>query len=416
VLLAAFAALCAAALCCVDVDCAKYPPAGGPAARVPLVFVPGFTGSRLVAPDGADAYLTPWQALGLAPRDLSLPLAWSATVDAGAPADATGFTQGRDALAAAGPLAAVTLASCIRVAVYSRPLSYLARCPGRPFYAWGYDWRRDNLENAAALADFVRGVAARHNSTVQLLGHSNGGVLSRVVAARFAEDAAAGRGRQLVHSTVYAGVPFGGGLGTLADFTAGITLGLSDTKSLAADRALSISSVYTYLPLTAADAADAASSSFALDAVSGAVVPLNVSDVATWAALGIAPAASGAPGSAGWHHIRAALARAAIVRGYFRPNPAAGPPPPAVVIASRAWSVAKNYTLRRGPAWPALAGAALDFAAFTTAPGDGSVRWDAAMPFAPFVAPVVEPAPALRHSYLLDDIDALHRALNQVPY
>jgi hypothetical protein len=399
-LLVAFTILCIASLCCIEVDCAKFggAPSGSVMAQTPLVFVHGFSGSFLQAADGSVAYLTALQALGVGASDLSLPLAWVG--NASQQDDVSAWSQAKDGLTAGAPLDDIRFAGCVRVAVYSKPLSWLRRCANRPTYSFAYDWRRDNWETAAALKAFIKGVAATHNRSVQLLGHSNGGVLSMVATGLLGEEAIVTGIPSPVHSSVFAATPFGGGYGTLAPFTNGYIVGLSNTLSLSAPRLLSISSYFTYLPLTPADWTGAGASF--LHTPAGAQVDLNLVDPAVWLTMGLSPLLTSTTGAA-YVSLAASLRRAALVRSYLRPRPGVAYPP-AAVIASTQWPTKRNYTISNV--------GLIDWSSGTEVTGDGSVRFDAAQPPYPTTG-VFSPSAELKltHSYVLDDLVTLQKAL-----
>src|SRR5262249_31382025 len=109
------------------IGCAARPEPSG----VPILFVHGVKGSTLVDPRGCVRYLTLAQALGLSTPTLALPLGRQ------------GDAQERDGLAAGEILRAVGVPP-FGERVYGPVLTAL-EAAGRPFYAFAYDWRRDNL-------------------------------------------------------------------------------------------------------------------------------------------------------------------------------------------------------------------------------------------------------------------------------
>ncbi|KAH3743883.1 hypothetical protein Pelo_14707 [Pelomyxa schiedti] len=81
---------------------------------------------------------------------------------------------------------------------------------GTQYYAFSYDWRRDLNESADDLIAFLTHIAATHNSKLQVIGHSMGGLIT--LAALNARP-------DLFDSVVFAGTPFGTGTAFLEDST-----------------------------------------------------------------------------------------------------------------------------------------------------------------------------------------------------
>jgi pimeloyl-ACP methyl ester carboxylesterase len=398
VLSLAWGFFCAASLCCNEVECDAAWTLGTNASKVPVLFVPGFTGTTLLsATSGEMLYLTGPQAVGLSSPPLSLPIEWD-----GDPANVSSvaFSQRRDGIVAGEPVASVTFASCIRVAIYAPFLSWASRCMGRSFHIFPYDWRRDPWENGMALVDKIRAVSAAHGGAkVQLIGHSNGGVLSLI-----ATTALLRRGEPLVHSLIYAGAPFKGGYGVLEPLRSGITLGLSNTRSIDARAAMTISGRLVFLPLVeGADDDD----SYLLDSVTGQPVRLNLTDPQTlldWAFTSATGPSD--PALTGLLH---GLARAKLAREFMVFDPAL-PYPPAAVIMSKEFQVQNaNFTAD-------VARKRVDLSASVgTEPGDGSVRLSAALPPHPF-GNVHWVKAGTSHQILLNDLDALRAAMADFAY
>ena len=174
---------------------------GRPSSFPPLVFVPGFKGSALSDPAGRRRWLTAWQGLGLRSHDLRLPLEWQDDV------------QRRDHLLPPSPLRTVA-----RQNVYAPFLDW-AVTSGRRVCPFPYDWRRDQLETTDKFVEFLEGVSQRFGGEkVQIVGHSMGGLIGFV---------ALNRRPDLVHSVLFAGVPFGPLTGFLEDMHAGTAVGLN---------------------------------------------------------------------------------------------------------------------------------------------------------------------------------------------
>lgn len=167
----------------------------------PLVLIHGFKGSGLSDEQGRRRWLTWSQGLGLSSHDLRLPLDWK------------GDVQQRDGLVPDGPLRSVA-----RQDIYAPFLDWAATS-GRSIHALAYDWRRDNLETTDRLIEFLDGVSSRFGGQkVQIVGHSMGGLIGFVALKRRPD---------LVHSVLFAGVPFGPLTGFLEDMHAGTAIGLN---------------------------------------------------------------------------------------------------------------------------------------------------------------------------------------------
>jgi pimeloyl-ACP methyl ester carboxylesterase len=399
VLSIAWGFFCAAALCCNEIQCDAAPGGFGShpnASRIPVLFVPGFTGTTLL--QGGDmVYLTGAQAVGLSAPPLGLPPYWDGV---SSDASSLSFSQRRDGIEAGEPVEDVRFASCIRVAIYAPFLSWAQNCMGRPFHTFPFDWRRDPWENANALVDKIRAVSAAHGGLpVQLLGHSNGGVLSLIATTILLKQ-----GEHLVHSLIYAGAPFKGGYGVLEGFTSGLTIGLTNTKSIDAKAAMTIAGRLVFLPLV--DGADD-DDSYLLDSVTGLPVRLNISDPQTLLDWGLTSSASSSdPYFTGLLH---GLAKAKLAREHMVYDPALAYPPSAVV-ASKEYQVGNaNFTAdvaRRRLSLSESVG---------TEGGDGSVRYSAALPPHPYGDVHLVKA-GTTHQLLLNDLDAVRAAMAGFTY
>lgn len=210
----------------------------------PIIFVHGFKGARLLDADGRTDWLCGSTALGLRTPALTLPLCYG---EGG---------QATDGRSAAGPLEKVVLIpKLLEQPVYGPWLAMLQRL-GRPWYAFAYDWRRDNLESAARLAEFVDRVRQKHGGQpVHLVAHSNGGLVTLAAL----HDGLRGVGRVL-----FAGVPFAGGVGFLDDMHRGTAMGLN-RRVLSPAVLATFPSVYSFFPLQGAALTDAAGESLGVD-------------------------------------------------------------------------------------------------------------------------------------------------------
>jgi hypothetical protein len=216
---------------------------------VPLVMIHGFKGSHLKdSQTGRRAYVTRTGAAGLLTPSLALPMNWNFKKTKGKGKQKSEVAQEKDTLLPDGPIPSV-----LGVKVYS-PFLKLAKASGRPFYPFAYDWRRDNNENSVLFERFLESVEEKERLKIldpieqttqskklserdlqrrkeqrdqlnihgrvkiQIVAHSNGGLLTLSVLNRRPD---------LIHSVLFAGVPFGGGIGFMPDLHVGTPLGLN---------------------------------------------------------------------------------------------------------------------------------------------------------------------------------------------
>ena len=200
----------------------------------PIVFVPGIKGSALADSEGDTAFLTRAEALGFATPSLALPLRF------------IGDRQASDGRSAPGILRELFLVpKLIGERIYGPWLDAL-RASGRPVYLFAYDWRRDNLETLDTLSRFVNEVRRLHDTPVQLIGHSMGGMLSIALIARGSQDVA---------SLTTVGSPLQGGVGFLPDLHTGASIGRNG-KLLAPEVLATFPSVYGFFSSTPGDGTD----------------------------------------------------------------------------------------------------------------------------------------------------------------
>ena len=122
-----------------------------------------------------------------------------------------------------------------------------------PVYAFAYDWRQDNRTTAEGLGAFIDEVIARTNllrhyqrgcDTVDLIGHSMGGL---VVAAYLAQRQKAQRASR-VRKVVTLGTPFGGAVDALTKLTSGESELLGNSSHRERETARMMPSLYQLLP------------------------------------------------------------------------------------------------------------------------------------------------------------------------
>ncbi len=215
----------------------------------PTVLVPGLMGSRLVHPDGGEAWLNLANAFGH--HDLRLPLRL--------PLDTS-----RDQLRPSGLLGVDT--ALPRVFGFSEyaDLAHLLegagfrhglRGGGLSYHVFAYDWRRDLVESARALGETLDALAEAMGDPLarfNVIGHSMGGLVARYYL-RFgeAEPEEAGpvtwAGARRVRRLALVATPNGGSIPALGAVLSGERVGLSYT-TLAAPVVARMPSVYQLFP------------------------------------------------------------------------------------------------------------------------------------------------------------------------
>jgi pimeloyl-ACP methyl ester carboxylesterase len=196
--------------------------------NVPLVFIHGIKGSKLVGKDRKTVWVTLQEALSLSTPNIALPMSFQDGI------------QTRDDISAVGPLTKlVAIPKLLEVDVYASWLTR-ARKLGRPFRVFTYDWRRDNNETTDLFFKFLLEVQQKNNGAkIQVVAHSMGGLITLALLKEHPE---------IFHSVVFAGVPFGGGIGFLPDLHAGTATGINK-KILAPNVLATFPSVYSLFPL-----------------------------------------------------------------------------------------------------------------------------------------------------------------------
>jgi pimeloyl-ACP methyl ester carboxylesterase len=247
----------------------------------PAVLVPGILGSRLVRPDGGEAWLNLANAFGH--HDLRLPLRL--------PLDAS-----RDLLRPAGLLGVnAALPRVFGFSEYSDLVRLLEGAGFRPtsrgktpsYHVFAYDWRRDLVESARmlgetldAFAEVIGDPQARFN----VIGHSMGGLVARYYlrfgGAEPTEDQpVTWAGARRVKNLVLVTTPNGGSISALAAVLAGERVGLSHT-TLAASVIARMPAIYQLLP---------PSGTRPLLNRAGEQLDADLHDVGTWERFGWGP-------------------------------------------------------------------------------------------------------------------------------
>jgi pimeloyl-ACP methyl ester carboxylesterase len=213
------------------------------------VLVPGILGSRLLHPDGAEAWLNLGSAFGH--HDLSLPLQLP-------------LRDSRDALVARGLLGAEsTLPRMFGFTEYADLIRLLQEAGfradqngSRPSYhVFSYDWRRDLVESAAVLGDTLDALAQASgdpDARFNVVGHSMGGLVARYYL-RYGgvepdDDApVTWAGARRIRSLVLVATPNAGSIPSLGAVLSGERVGFSYT-TLAASVIERMPSIYQLLP------------------------------------------------------------------------------------------------------------------------------------------------------------------------
>lgn len=360
------------------------PASATPPEPAPVVFIHGIKGARLAAPDGSIRWISALQALGLSTPSLALPMTWDPGTDG---------AQARDALTPNGILERIVFFPRLLAAeVYGPWLESASARLGRPFHAFAYDWRRENLETVAELERFL--VEKGGGRPAHVVSHSMGGLVTLALLNARPE---------LFASVTFAGTPFPGGVGFLLDLHAGTRTGFNPWIVGPAVLA-TFPSVYSLFP-------DGGESPL-LEADGRSPISVDLFAAADWRRLGLGLFAASPPG--GPDAFEAFLSRALARAREFRrrlADPAPGVArtwPPTLAVLSRAHPTL-DRVVRGGPrsvrGW--------DFETAPREPGDGRVAARNALPPARLAARIEETS--REHVDLLNDpavIEAIRRHLD----
>lgn len=197
--------------------------------KIPLIFIHGLKGARLVSSQGEAVWLRSKHALGLSTSKLRLPMRW---IDA---------RQPEDGLKPEKILRSFALIPYFYERnFYADWLAAAEQCQ-RPFYEFSYDWRRDNLETLERFNSFIKKIYQKYEAKIQVVAHSMGGLISFAMLNELTD---------LIHSVSFVGVPFRGGISCLQDMTLGAWIGLN-SKILDSETLSSFPSMYSLFPLNA---------------------------------------------------------------------------------------------------------------------------------------------------------------------
>ncbi|MCZ8342648.1 MAG: alpha/beta fold hydrolase [Leptospira sp.] len=168
--------------------------------NLPIVFVPGIKGSKLIDDKGNLRWLDAATALGFSTPDLRL----------------SGESRELKPKGALDRITAVPY--LIDVAVYAPWLKAMSEQDDIDFYVFSYDWRKKNLDSRDQLIEFLEEIGKKYQRKPILIGHSMGGMLSL---------SAINLKPSLVQKVVFVGVPFRGGIGYMKDLHVGVGTGLN---------------------------------------------------------------------------------------------------------------------------------------------------------------------------------------------
>ncbi len=308
------------------------------------LFIHGLKGGRLVDASDALCWVGGRHALGRG-RSIALPLTWDAD------------RQGCDDLRPDGPLDRVDFVpGLLGRAMYGPWLSFGRRHWGERWHEFSYDWRRDNNETLRRLSRELHALADAVGP-VDVVGHSMGGMLA-LAHLLAAGDAA-------IRRVVFAGVPFVGGVGYLADMHLGAATGLN-RRLLAPPVQLSFASVYSFFPLRPKRLLDR----------NGEALELEMFDPDTWEREGLGVFAAPDERAKTFRvHLERSLAAGARFRALLESRP---PTPIAakMLVVTGHGRATPTQVVRAGPR--AVRG--WDFQTAAPVDGDGRVRATASTP------------------------------------
>ncbi len=309
----------------------------------PLVVVPGLMGSQLLRPDGTQAWLNLGNALGH--HDLGLPRKLP-------------LTESRDELAP-GPLVGTesVLPRAFGFTEYADLVELLEGAGFEPglghgplrYAVFSYDWRRDLVESARALAERLDAIAAARgepDARFHLLGHSMGGLVVRYFlryGGREAEDGTpvTWAGARRVASAMLVATPNGGALPALGAILEGTRVGMSYT-TLAAPVVARMPSIYQLLPPMGTRA---------LIDENGAPVDAELTDPTTWERYGWQPFGSSLDERQASERafVRAALARARAFHEALARPPEHPCPVPVTLVGGDCLPTLSRAVVGEGP-------------------------------------------------------------------
>lgn len=231
----------------------------------PLIIIPGITGSQIMSKSGKPVWFT-FSFSRDEEDDLRLPMS-------------TNFRQNTDSLVSGDIIREVKLPGILKVlpeiGVYGDALKaieakgYTEGDWNNPkaddvYYVFGYDWRRDNVENAQLLISKIEALKAnlkRPDLKFNLIAHSMGGLIARYAAMYGKADIFPGKklpaptwaGAKHINKILLFGTPNEGSFSAFEVLTRGYSVAgrnLPFVKDLGPEDVFSIPSLYELLPNT----------------------------------------------------------------------------------------------------------------------------------------------------------------------
>jgi pimeloyl-ACP methyl ester carboxylesterase len=244
------------------------------------ILIPGVLGSRLLRPDGTEAWLNLGNVFGH--HELALPLTLP-------------LSESRDDLVPAGLVGAGrVIPRLFGFSEYSDIVQLLRSAgfrggpgAGPRYHLFAYDWRRDLAEAARALHDAVETLAERSGNPdlrVNIVAHSMGGLIARCYLrygdAEITEDAPiTWAGAKRIHRLLVVTCPSAGSVPSLEALLSGARVGFSAT-TLAASVTEAMPAMYQLLPTPG---------TVSLLDESGRDLDVDLMDPATWERFGWGP-------------------------------------------------------------------------------------------------------------------------------
>lgn len=254
------------------------------------VILPGIMGSRLERPDGTAAWLNVGNVLGH--HDLRLPptLPFHASRDSLKPFGLIGVDEMIPRLF--GFTEYADLLGLLREAGFRRN-ERATGTRGAIFHVFTYDWRRDLVESARRLGDYLDALAVARrepDARFNIVGHSMGGLIARYYL-RYGDAEPGGpvtwAGARRISQLILVATPNAGSIFSLDAALNGNPVGMSNT-TLAARVIAHMPAIYQLMPPRGAHP---------LVDARGEPLDVDLHDAATWQRFGWGPFRPGAEAS-----------------------------------------------------------------------------------------------------------------------
>ncbi len=291
------------------------------------VIVPGILGSRLERPDGSEAWLNMGNAFGY--HDLQLPPIFplGSNPDSLRPLGLIGVDGIVPRLFGFNEYA--DLLGLLRSAGFHRNVRDNG-APGAVFHVFAYDWRRDLVESARRLGEYLEALArarGEEDARFNIVGHSMGGLVARYYL-RYGDAEPGGpvtwAGARRISQLILVATPNSGSIFALDAALNGNPVGMSNT-TLAARVIAHMPSIYQLMPPREATP---------LVDRNGGPLDVSLQDLETWKRFGWGPWNPGGEDVADEERgfIRALLNRAHAFHGALARPPDSICPVPVVVL------------------------------------------------------------------------------------